>query len=152
MHRHRLEILGYVCKVRLRIVKVLILPIGLSTCILTKAMCLPSCTSFVGSHCRPSRNVQLDSYFLQHVLDCKSTICHNWDTSLVLYTIQKSRYTCKFNVWYSGVTRSLVLAGHLLYTSPLALRSCPLCASLRDMSGPNMVLWQGMCPGRPGLR
>ena len=34
----------------------LILPIALSTCILTDSMCLPSCTSFAGSHCCPSIN------------------------------------------------------------------------------------------------
>ena len=48
-----------------------------------------------------------------------------------------------------AVARSLVLAGHLLYASPLALRSC---ARLRDMSGTNMLLWPGTCPARPGLR
>ena len=48
----------------------------------------------------------------------------------------------------SSVTRSLVLAGHLLYSSRSheALRS-----RSRDMSGANMVLWPGTCPARPGL-
>ena len=52
----------------------------------------------------------------------------------------------------SGVARSLVLGGHLLYASPLASRSCVLRARLCDMSGTNMVLWAGTCPARPALR
>ena len=51
----------------------------------------------------------------------------------------------------SGVARSLVLAGHSLYASPLALRSRALRARLRDMSRTNTVLWPGTCPARPGL-
>ena len=75
----------------------LILLIALSTCILTDGMCLPSCTSFAGSHCRPSIKGGL---FNSTPTSSMSTICHSQDTSLVLYTIQKSRYTCKFKVWY----------------------------------------------------
>ena len=55
----------------------------------------------------------------------------------------------------SGVARSLVLAGHLLYASPLASLSRALRARLRDMSGTDMahmVLWAGTCPARPALR
>ena len=52
----------------------------------------------------------------------------------------------------SGVARSLVLAGHLLYASLLASLSRALRARLRDMSGTDMVLWAGTCPARPALR
>ena len=55
--------------------------------------------------------------------------------------------TCKSGG--SGVARSLVLARHLLYTSPLAWRV--LCARLCDMSRTSMVLWPGTCPARPSL-
>ena len=51
----------------------------------------------------------------------------------------------------SGITRLLVLAGHLLYASPLASRLRGLRAKLCDMSRMNMVLWPGTCPARPGL-
>ena len=44
---------------------------------------------------------------------------------------------------YSGVVRSLVLAGHLQYNTSACMRSC-------YMSGTNMVLWPDMCPARPG--
>ena len=64
----------------------------------------------------------------------------------------------------SRVARSLVSAGHLLYTSC----SCTFCVSSCDMSGTNMVLlaghvpiqkqwhsegwaWTGECPTRPSL-
>ena len=40
----------------------------------------------------------------------------------------------------SGIARSLVLAGHLLYASPLASRSCVLHTRSCDLSGTNMVL------------
>ena len=53
---------------------------------------------------------------------------------------------------FSGVARLLVLAGHLLYASLLAPRSCALRARLCDMSGTNMALWPGTCPPRPALR
>ena len=52
----------------------------------------------------------------------------------------------------SGVARSLVLAGDLLYARPLASRSRAIRARLRAMSGTNMVLWAGTCPARPALR
>ena len=51
----------------------------------------------------------------------------------------------------SGVARSLALARHLLYASPLALRLNMLRTRLRDMNGTNMVLWPGICPAIPGL-
>ena len=51
----------------------------------------------------------------------------------------------------SGVARSLVLAGHLLYASPLASLSRALRARLRDMIGTDMVLWVATCPARPAL-
>ena len=51
----------------------------------------------------------------------------------------------------SGVARSLVLAGHLLYGSPLALPSHALPARSCDMSGMNMALWLGTCLARPAL-
>jgi len=50
----------------------------------------------------------------------------------------------KYVASVSGVTRSLVLAGHLLYGS----RSHVLRARLRDMSGTNMVLLAGHVPGQ----
>ena len=49
---------------------------------------------------------------------------------------------------FSDVARSLVLARHLLYTSPLVLH---LRTRLPDMSGTNVILWLGMCSVRPGL-
>ena len=52
----------------------------------------------------------------------------------------------------SGVARSLVLAGHLLYASPLASRPRALRARLLDMSGTNTVLWAGTCPASSALR
>ena len=54
----------------------------------------------------------------------------------------------------SGVARSLVLAGHLLYASPLASYSRALSVRARDMSGTNMVVLTGHVPGqaRPSLR
>ena len=52
----------------------------------------------------------------------------------------------------SGVARSLVLAGHLLYASPLASCLHTLLVRSCDMSGTNMVLWPGTCPTRPSLR
>ena len=52
----------------------------------------------------------------------------------------------------SGIARSLVLDGHLLYASPLASHSRMLRARMHDMSETNEVLWPGMCPARPGLR
>ena len=52
----------------------------------------------------------------------------------------------------SGVAKPLVLAGHLLYASPLASCLCALCAILHTMSGTNIVLWLGTCLARPVLR
>ena len=51
----------------------------------------------------------------------------------------------------SGVTRSLVLARHLLYASSLASHSHELHTRLRDMSRTNMVLWLDMYLPRPSL-
>ena len=52
----------------------------------------------------------------------------------------------------SGVARSLLLAGHLLYASSRESNNTSARARSRDMSGTNMVLWPGTCPARPGLR
>ena len=65
-----------------------------------------------------------------------------------LVQIQSSKKTTAS----SGVARSLVLAGHLLYASPLAQHLRTLRVRLRDMSGTNMVLWPVTYPARPGLR
>ena len=54
------------------------------------------------------------------------------------------RITENFVENLSGVARSLVLAGHLLYASPLA--SCS-----QHASGTNMVLWPGTYLTRPSL-
>ena len=51
----------------------------------------------------------------------------------------------------SGIAKSSVLAGHLLYASSLALHSHVLCARSHDISRTNMVLWLGTCPARPSL-
>ena len=58
---------------------------------------------------------------------------------------------CEWSNQTSGVARSLVLARHLLYTIPLALRSHMLGARLCDMSGTNMVLWPGTCHPGPAF-
>ena len=52
----------------------------------------------------------------------------------------------------SGIARSLVLAGHLLYASPLSLFLCALRVRSHDMSRTNMMLWPGTCPAKPSLR
>ena len=89
----------------------------------------PHSHSKTGSSLRPSSSVFAENY--------QAFVCDN--IQYCLYS-----FVCS-----SGVARSLVLAGHLLYTSPLA--SCSR-TRLRDRSGTNMVPWPGTCPARPALR
>ena len=96
-----------------------------------KVLSLKTCTTILEDSIETSTSIKTKSFKL-------FSLQLQWDTST------------------SGVARSFVLAGHLLYVShqPLGRLTTLTCAPhvrSHDMSGTNMVLWQGTCPVRPGL-
>ena len=79
------------------------------------------------------------------------TICNTCETQVLSFpSLSAVKKLLSNGVLARGVTRSLVLTGHLLYASSLALHlRRVLHARLHDMNGTNMMLWLGMCPARP---
>ena len=88
----------------------------------------------------PCPSVALTGWF--SVNETLSIPCATQISKLTIFTVVNE---------FSGVARSLELAGHLLYASPLASLSRVLHMRSRDMSGTNVVLWPGTCPDRPDL-
>ena len=79
--------------------------------------------------------------------------CGIWGGLALNYTIsQYSKKKGPNTPGSSGVARSLVLAGHLLYASPLASQSHMLRTRLRDMSGADMVPGPAFAMPLPGSR